>query len=156
MDLGAVAAGSRHQLARVVAVRAADHDDDVALLREFHCGVLTLLRRLADRIHKAHFGSGEALAHQLHQCAHARNGLRGLGHDAEARTLGQLRHIFRRQHDIERIEVFRHAPHFHVIAFADNDGVKALRHQLRQRAMCDVNERTGGLHYIQSARARLA
>jgi len=40
----------RYQLARVVAVRAADDDDDVAAVREVVRGGLALFRRMADGV----------------------------------------------------------------------------------------------------------
>src|SRR5687768_1892175 len=78
------------QLPRVVAVRAANDDDDVAALSQFHGGVLSLLGRLADGVHEAHFGLREALADQLHQFADAFDGLRGLRNDAETGTRWKL------------------------------------------------------------------
>src|SRR5436190_4752388 len=42
-----------HELARVVAVCAADDDDDVALARELDGGALTLLGRQAHRVDEA-------------------------------------------------------------------------------------------------------
>ena len=53
MHVRAVTAAGVHQLARVVAVRAADDDDDVALARQVEGGGLPLFRRLADRIEEA-------------------------------------------------------------------------------------------------------
>lgn len=55
MNPSAKAAAGLNQFARVVAVRAADHDHDIAFLRKFDRGLLTLFRRLANGIHKTQF-----------------------------------------------------------------------------------------------------
>ena len=62
VDLRTMVAARVHQLARVVAVRAADDDDDVALARQLERGVLALLRRLADRVDEADVGLRETAA----------------------------------------------------------------------------------------------
>ena len=38
-------------------------------------------------------------------------------------------------------------------ALADNDGVKTFAHQLRERAVRHMHERTGGFDHIQPERA---
>lgn len=50
MDARTVAAASPDQLVGVVAVRAADNDNNIRLLREFNRCVLTLFGRLADGV----------------------------------------------------------------------------------------------------------
>src|SRR5690349_12625242 len=53
VNAGTMTLARRDQLARVVAVGAADDDDDVALLRQIDGGRLPILCRPADRVDKA-------------------------------------------------------------------------------------------------------
>jgi len=156
MDAGAMAAAGGDEFMRVVAVRAADDDDDVTLLRELDGGVLAQFGRLADGVHEADFRFGKALDEEPDELTHFVDGLRGLGDDAEAGAFGERMNILLAQDDIELREIFRHAADFHVVALADDDGVKTFTHQFRETAMSDLNERAGGFENVQTAAARLA
>ena len=48
------------------------------------------------------------------------------------------------------------AAHFHVVAFADDDRMKAFTHEPRHRAMRRVHERTGRLDHVQATVARFS
>ena len=85
MDARTMAAARVHQLTRVVAVRAADDDDDVASARQLDGGVLPLLRRLADRVDEADVGLRESPSNQRDQVPHPLDRLRRLRGDADAR-----------------------------------------------------------------------
>src|SRR5690242_3794308 len=91
----------RNEFARVVAVRAADDDDHIALLREFNSGSLPLLCRLANRVNETNFGVWKALTDELNQRANFFNRLRRLRRDAETWTLLQHQHVRLGQHDIK-------------------------------------------------------
>ena len=88
-----VAAARVHELTRVVAVRAADDDDDVASARQLDGGVLTLLGRLADRVDEADVGLREPPSNQRDQVSHPVDRLRRLSGDADARMFLERQHI---------------------------------------------------------------
>ncbi len=122
MHASAMFSAGRDQFTGVVAVRATDDDDHVAALGEINGGALSVLRRLANGVNEAHVGLRELLANQLNQFADAFDGLRGLGDDSETRASAELHHVFRRKHNIELGEIIRHAVHFYMVVFADDDG----------------------------------
>src|SRR5580658_5193735 len=92
-----------NQLPGIVAVRATDNHDDVALSRQLNGRILALLCRLADSIHKAHFRFRKALANHLDQLANTLNGLRRLGNHPESPLRLEPGHVLFREHDIEII-----------------------------------------------------
>ena len=61
--------------------------------------------------------------------------------------------VGRVQHDVERVEVLGQAAHLHVVAPADDDGVVAVTQQGPDGAVGDVDERTGRLDHVETARA---
>src|ERR1700761_4163392 len=65
MHVHAITAARFDELARVVAVRAADDDDDIALLRHFHRGVLPLFCRLTNGIDETDFGIWKTTAQHV-------------------------------------------------------------------------------------------
>ena len=111
------------QFVRVIAVRTADDHDHIALLCEFHGGVLPLFGRLADGVNKTNFGTGEPFAEHLREPADFFNRLGRLRHDPKTRTLLQIDYFGLGQHHREFIQIFRHAAHFDVVTLANDDGV---------------------------------
>src|SRR2546429_86510 len=83
-----------------------------------------------------------AAAGQARKFAHALDRLRRLRGDAEARALAELRYVRLSQHHVELGQVFGQAAHFHVLALADDDGMKALTDEFGDGAVRDVDERT--------------
>ena len=71
------------QLVCVVAVRAANDHNHVALFCKFNGRVLPLLRRLADGVNEAHLRFWKTLADQLRQPPDFFDRLRRLRDDAE-------------------------------------------------------------------------
>src|SRR5437867_7092421 len=90
-----------YQFTRVVAGRAADDNDDVALARQLACGVLALLGWLTDRVDETDVGLGESPPDERDQVLYPLDRLRGLRGNADARMLVELQHVFLVQHDIE-------------------------------------------------------
>src|SRR5262245_52168032 len=89
----------------VVAVRSTNDDHHIAVLRQIYCGVLPLLRRLADGVHEAHFGFREGFPKELDQMADAFDRLRGLRHDTETLSRLEFGHVCFRKHDIKLGEI---------------------------------------------------
>src|SRR5688572_9497844 len=108
MNARAMAGAGRDEFARIIAVRATDDDDDIALLREFDGGGLALLGRLANGVPEADLRIKKTRANELHEVAHALNGLRGLRDDAKACAWLKLLHILLSQYDIKFIEIAGH------------------------------------------------
>jgi hypothetical protein len=154
MDTRAMARTRGDQFASVVAVRAANYDNHVALLRKFDgCG-LALLGWLANRVAKAHFGIWKARADQLHEMPHTVNGLSGLRDDAEARTGPEALNVFLSQDHVELIQIASQAAHFHVLALAYDDGIKTFSDQFEQRTVRDVYQWAGGIFNRESVSAQ--
>ena len=88
---------------------------------------------------------GKPPSNQRDQVPHPLDRLRRLGGNADARMLVERQHVLLVQHDVEVVEVFGQSAHLHVVALADDDRVIAVAHERRDRAMRDVDERTGRL-----------
>ena len=131
-------------------MRPANNDDNGTFLCEFNGRTLTLLGGLAHRVNETHLGRRKTFAQKLDQVPDSFNGLGGLSNNAEARAFAQLGDIFSSKDDLELGQVASHAPHFHMVALADNDGVAAGGDKLVQAAMGQVHERTGGFHDVKS------
>ncbi len=71
------------ELTAVVAIRAADHNDNIRLRRQVAQRLLTILGWLTHRIDKMNVRLREAPAHRLDQFAHPLQRLRRLRDDAE-------------------------------------------------------------------------
>ena len=106
MHARAVTAACRHQFTRVVAVRAADDQDHLALPRQFDGGGLALFGRLANRVVVTDFGTGKPLPDQAHQVPHPFDRLRRLRGDAKARAFLQPVHVRVGEDDVELLQVF--------------------------------------------------
>jgi hypothetical protein len=94
--------GTPGELAGVVAVRAADHDDDIGLTCEVPCGILTVLGRPADGVDEADVGLGELPPDESDQVPHILDRLRRLGGDAYARMRVEHGDVVIVQDDVER------------------------------------------------------
>ena len=151
MHAPAMPAASRDEFVRVVAVRAADHDDNLGLLRQFDCGELTLFGGLAHGVDESDFRLGKALANERNQPVHLIDGLRRLGRDADSRARSQTGHVLLGQHHVKVGEVFGQPAHFDVVALADDNRVEPLRDQLGDGPMGVADQRTGGLDDPQPA-----
>ena len=57
--------------------------------------------------------------------------------DAEARTRLELHHVVFAQDNIERVQVLGNPAHFHVVALADDDWVKAFLHKFSHGTVRD-------------------
>src|SRR5437899_12700002 len=117
------AAARVYELARVVAVRAADDDDDVTLAGQLESGALALLRRLTDRVDEADVGAGKSTPDERDEVSHPVDRLRRLGRNAYPRMFGELQHIVLVLHNVEVVEVVGQAAHLHVRPMADDDRV---------------------------------
>ena len=147
---------SLDKLASVIAVGAADNDDYVTSLRQVHCSVLPLFGGLADRIHESHLGVWKRSSQQLDEMPYPLDGLSCLRHDPVARLFAQTHYVRLEENHVIVGEITSQAAHFYVVAFPNDDGMKAFGHKLRQRAMRNMNERACCFHYVQAAFARLA
>ena len=151
----AVSAACRDQLTRVVAVRAADDNHNIAAPGEINGSLLPLFCWLTNCVHEAHIRLRKLLPDQLHKFPDTFNGLRRLRNDTEARSDAKFHHIFRREDDIKLGEIICHPDYFYVVVFADDDGMTTLGNKFCQCAMRDVNKRAGGFKHLQSASACL-
>jgi hypothetical protein len=88
--------------------------------------------------------------------AHFVNRLRGLRCDPETRMFHELQHVFLVQYHIELGQVFGQTTHLHVIAFANDDRVKAFANEFGDRTMGHMHERTSGLDDVQAGFTRPA
>ena len=139
------------QFVRVVAVRAADDHDHVAFLRQFHRRALALFRRLADGVHEAHFGLREiARAINRTSCRTLSMGCVVCAMTPKRGRSRRFANVVFAKHDVEFVQIFRHAAHFHMVALADDDRMKPFAHQFRQAAVRHVNERAGGFQHLQA------
>src|SRR5262245_62751498 len=100
MHVRAVTAAGIHELARVVAVRTTDYDDDVRPARQLDRGVLPLLRRPADRIDEAYVGAWKSPPDERGHVPHAIDRLRRLRRNADAGTLLECEHVLLGEHDV--------------------------------------------------------
>ena len=139
-----------HELTRVVAVGAADDDDDVALARQIDRGSLTLLRRLAHRVEETDLRLRKPASDQRDQVPHPVDRLRRLRGNADAWMGVEPLDVLFVEHDVELVEVFGQSAHFHVIALADDHRVIAIAEERRDRPMCDVHQRTGRLDDLEA------
>ena len=124
---GAVARAGLHQLARVVAGPAADHDDDVRLTRHLDGRGLPVLGGLAHGVDEAHLRLRESLADQRDQVPHPLDRLRRLSGHAEPWMLLEREDVVVVQHDVEPVEVAGEAAHLHMVPLPDDDHVVASR-----------------------------
>src|SRR4030095_15446673 len=81
------------ELARVVAVRAADDHDDLALAREILGSLLPLFGGLTDGVDEPHVGARKPSPDERDQAPHVLDRLRGLRGDADARMRREPPHI---------------------------------------------------------------
>src|SRR5262249_21434002 len=115
-----------HELPRVVAVLASDHDHDVAFAGQLRGGVLALLRRLTDGVDEPDVGPGEPALHQADEMPRVIDQVGGLGGDAESRALFEPCDIVLGQYHVERVEILGDSTHLHVIATADGHRMVAV------------------------------
>src|SRR5207245_706863 len=101
MHAGTVTAARRHQFAGVVAVRAANDDDDLALPRQLDGGGLALFRRLANGVNEPDLGVRKSPANQGDDLSDPFNRLCGLRDHAEAGPFLERVHIRLVVYDIE-------------------------------------------------------
>mgnify|MGYP006955653533 CR=1 FL=1 len=154
MNAQTIVTARLHEFARVVAVRAADDHDDVAVLREFNRGALPLFGGPAHRVDETNLRLGKAPHHQPDQVPDLVDRLSRLGGNAEAWTRFQLPDVLLIQDHVELGEILRQAAHFDVVAFADDHWMKPGADEFRDGLVGHVHERARGLQDIQSERAR--
>jgi hypothetical protein len=154
MDAGAVRAACSHQLARVVAARAADNDDHIALPGQLDRRALPLFGRQAHRVDEAHFRTWELRANQRDQAADAIDRLRGLRHDAQSRPLDNGIEVRVIEGDVAGFEIFSDAADFNVMTLADDDRVVTVADERAHSLMRGSHERAGGLDDFEAKRTR--
>src|SRR2546422_6712523 len=98
MHARTMAAARVHEFTRVVAARAADDDDDVALTCQIDRGVLALLGRMTDRIGESDVGLRESPPNQSDQGSDSVDWLSRLRGNSQARTFLECQHIALVQH----------------------------------------------------------
>jgi hypothetical protein len=138
------AAGS-DEFARVVALKASDHEHHVRLPGQFDGRLLALFRGLADRIDKPHFSVRESALERAHERPDPVDGLGGLGHDPVTVARLQAMHIVLSQHDVEALEISGQTTNFDVLAQADDHGMKTAIDEAEERAMRVMDQRASGL-----------
>jgi len=143
-----------HKLARVVAVRAANDDDDIALAGEIDGGDLPIFRRSADRIDKANDRLRESPLDEIDNVPHFDDRLRRLRCDANPGMWLQREHVGVFQHDIEVIQIPRQATHFDVAALPDNHGMVAVADERPHRLVRHVHQRARRLDHLEAASPR--
>ena len=153
MNVRTVLAARVDELARVVALRAADHDDDITTARQLDGGGLAVLRGTTDGVEETDVGLRELLSNERNQASHLVDRLRRLGSNAHARTALQRQHVAFVEHDVELVEIFRQSPHLDMSALADDDRVVAVADEGLDRPMRHLHERAGGLDDLQAERA---
>jgi len=150
MDTTAETRAGSDEFACVVAVRAADDNDHIALPGEFDGGGLALLGGLADSVAESDFRLWKLPAHESDQLADALNGLGGLRDDTEASARLESGNVVLGLHHGAAVEIASQAAHFHMIAPADNNRMETVANQFTQRAMSEVNEGAGGFQHIEA------
>jgi hypothetical protein len=150
MDATCMAAASLDEFACVIAVNPANHDDYIGLLREFHCRMLSLLRRLANRVNELHFRAGESLLNETHQVPDSLNRLGGLRGDTIFGALRQILDILLGKDDVEGFEVTGHAADFHMIALSDDDRMVTFSHESAHSPVRQMDERAGGFQDFEA------
>jgi hypothetical protein len=141
------------EFAGIVAVGAAYDDHDVTPRSQFLRGALPLLGRLADSVNDSNLRIRKTAANELREVLHPRDGLRGLGSDAETRARGELFDIGFRFDKIERGKILGEAAHFNMTALADDDRVISLRDQAGDRAMRERHQRAGAFEDFEAMSA---
>jgi hypothetical protein len=155
VDARAVAGAGLHEFAGVVAVGAADDDDDVATGGEFLGGDLALLGGLADGVDETDFGIWKAGAKAGDEFANAGDGLGGLRGDAKAGMVRKAIDIGFGLDKVEGCEVFGKASDLNVAAFADDDGMVSVRDQAQDGSMRESDERAGAFKDFEAMFARM-
>ena len=149
VNTSAVARTGVHEFTGIVAVRAADNDDHVALLREFDGRVLALFGRLTNGVAKRDFRPWESRPNAACKVTNAFSRLCCLRNDSETRTLAERGDVFFSENDIKLVEITSESPHFDVFALADNDGMKSARHQITQHPMSVMHQRARGFDDVE-------
>jgi hypothetical protein len=67
----------------------------------------------------------------------------------------ELQHITLVQHDVKRFEIVSQAPHLHVVALANDDGMIAVANQRSDGLVRHVDERACRFNALQAQRANL-
>jgi hypothetical protein len=155
MDARAVAGAGLHEFAGVVAVGAADDDDDVATGGEFLGGDLALLGGLADGVYEPNFGGWKTGAQAGDEFANAGDRLGGLRCDAEAGMVRKAIDIGFGLDDVESCEVLSEAADFDMATFADDDGMITVRDEAQDGSMRECDERTGAFEDSEAMFARM-
>src|SRR6185503_12689156 len=87
---------------------------------------------------------------------HFVDGLGRLRRDAEARAPLQTSYVLLGQHYIELSEIFGQPTHLDMVALPDEDRMKALRDELDDSPMGELDQRTGGFDNSQATLANAA
>src|SRR5262249_15053799 len=144
------------ELAAVVAVWTADHDDRVTLCRQTAKRLLPVLGRLADRVDEAYVRVGEASAGRFDQVQKVVERVGGRGDDAKARPAGKLLDIFFVQNNRVFVEIAHEAANLYVSGLANHDRMAALSDEPVERQVNALHQRTSRVVNLQTLRAQLA
>jgi hypothetical protein len=154
-DARAEPTAGRHQLAGVVAARAADHDDDIGLSGQLFGRLLSETRGQTHGVHQVDRRPWEALLDERGNPLDALGGLRGLRGDTEARPLLKTVDVLVREHDVERGQVLGQAAHLRMSGLSDDHRMAAVGDEHRDSLVGRAHERTRGIHHRETARPNL-
>lgn len=146
----AMGGGFLGELARVVAVSAADDNDVVAFADQIIHRVLSLFCWMADRVDETHLRAAMEPFDGFHEPQGHLNRLCGLRNDAEMRMRWDFTEIAFIENDNGLGKVADEAAHFDMLTLPDDDGLIAVIHECGERVMCLFHKRTGGVDDIVS------
>ncbi len=141
MDPMAVLRSDRDELVSVVAVATADDHHDISLLRQLCRGLLSILRRLADRVTKSDLGLWKGRFKGPSDCSDAIDWLGGLSHDAIVFLEWNRLEIVLAEDDAVFVEIANQSIDLDVSRNTDNDGVAAGLNKRLKMFVGNVYER---------------
>lgn len=140
------------KLTGVVAVAAADDDDDLAIPAKVIEGDLPLLGRATDGIDETDLGLGALIADGVDELEDAVERLGGLGDDAVTGLIGEGLNVRSFLNDGSLRVVAGHAPDFDVGCLADDDGMVALLNEEIEGVVGLADKGAGGVDDFVSRR----
>lgn len=140
------------QLSGVVAVWAADHDNNIASPGKFLRGILTLFGGLADCVHKADLGLWEPGSKPIHQGPDPLDRLGGLGGDPKPIAGIESVDVRLLQNDIIGIQVPGQTPDLDMVPLTNDHWMIAGPDQRQDPFVGEADQWAGGLdHPMTSA-----
>lgn len=155
MDAGAGLEAGGGEFAGIVAMAAADDDDDIGGRGQVFGGALALFGGQTDGVGPADVSGGKAEAHAVEEVAGAGEGLGGLGHHPETRPGGEKVHVGFVEDDVCVVEITDEAADLDMVPLADDHGVEAELDPMGEALVGDVDQGAGGFEDTMSELADL-